>query len=303
VALSQTLSPLTQLWSSGHGLSWPGKDPSTNIDFDRSNTDGNLVKTAGLTLVRGRDIDLQVYPTDSTACIINESAVKVMGFDDPLGQTIFDDPVTWHVVGVIKDFVLTSPYESTRPLIFKGPAYSGMTLNIRLNGNNSTEKNLAEAEKIFKQYNPAYPFEYHFVDEEYAKKFNDERLTGKLAGLFAGITIFISCLGLFGLATFMAENRVKEIGVRKILGATVTNITLLLSKDFVKLVILAILVASPVAWWASEKWLHSFDYRITVSVWVFVIAGIAAILIALMTVGYQSIRAGIANPVKSLRAE
>jgi ABC-type antimicrobial peptide transport system permease subunit len=303
VAMSQTLSPLTQLWSAGHGLSWPGKDPNTQINFDRSNTDGNLVKTAGLQLIQGRDIDPENYPTDSTACLINESAAKVMGFDNPVGQPIFDDPVTWHVVGVIKDFVLTSPYQPTRPLIFKGPAYGGVILNIKLNGSHPTEQNLASAEKIFKRYNPAYPFEYHFVDEEYAQKFNDERLTGKLAGLFASITIFISCLGLFGLATFMAENRVKEIGIRKVLGATVTTIALLLSKDFVKLVVLAILVASPIAWWASGKWLKSFDYRITVSVWVFIIAGVSAILIALMTVGYQAIRAAIANPVKSLRAE
>jgi putative ABC transport system permease protein len=303
VAMSQTLSPLTDVWSAGHGLSWPGKDPNTQINFDRSNTDGNLVATAGLTLIQGRDIDLEQYPTDSTACIINESAAKIMGFANPLGQTVFDDPITWHIVGVIKDFVLTSPYEPTRPIIFKGPAYSGMTLNIRLNGKNPTAQNLAAAEKIFKRYNPAYPFEYHFVDEEYAKKFNDERLTGKLAGLFAAITIFISCLGLFGLATFMAENRIKEIGIRKVLGATVAGITLLLSRDFVKLVVLAILLASPIAWWASNRWLKGFDYRITINPRVFVIAGLSAILIALMTVGYQSVRAAIANPVKGLRSE
>ena len=303
VEMSQTLSPLTQLWSAGHSLSWAGKDPNSSIDFDRSTTDGNLVKTAGLTLLQGRDIDIKNFPTDSTACIINESAAKAIGFKNPLGQTIFDDPDTWHIVGVIKDFVLESPYQPTKPIIFKGPKYSTNTINIKLNAAHSVKQNLASAESIFKKYNPAYPFEYYFLDEEYAKKFNDEKLTGTLAALFAALTIFISCLGLFGLAAFMAENRIKEIGVRKVLGASVINITALLSIDFVKLVVLAVIVASPVAWWASSKWLQGYKYRINISAWIFISAGLLAIMIALLTVSYQSIRAALMNPVKSLRSE
>ncbi len=302
-AISKTGAPLTQNWSSGISMNWQGKDPNVKIQINRYTEDGDLVKTAGMQLMQGRDIDIKNYPSDSTACLISESAVKVMGFKNPIGQIIFDDPINWHVVGVIKDFILESPYEPIKPFMVKGPKFGGSVIHIKLNSANSTAQNLANAEKIFKQYNPGYPFEFHFIDEEYAQKFNDEQLTGKLATLFAALTIFISCLGLFGLATYMAENRIKEIGVRKVLGASVANITALLSKDFVKLVTVAIIVASPVAYWAMSKWLQGYDYRITISWWTFIIAGSLALFIALITVSYQSIKAAIANPVKSLRTE
>ena len=303
VSVNKTFSPMTLVFSSGFSLTWPGKGPNTKIDFNRSSTDGDLIKTAGLSLIQGRDIDLQNYPTDSTACLISESAAKAMGFKNAVGQTITDDPITWHIVGVFKDFILESPYQPVKPMIFKGPKDRSNVINIRLNGDRPTEQNLAKAKEIFKTYNPEYPFEYYFVDEEYAKKFSDEQLTATLAGLFAGLTIFISCLGLFGLASFMAENRVKEIGVRKVLGASITNIVLLLSRDFVKLVITAVVIATPFAWWMGRKWLTKFDYHIAISVWVFIIAGLSAILIALITVSYQSIKAARANPVKNLRTE
>jgi putative ABC transport system permease protein len=303
VSISQTMAPLTQSWSSGFSLSWPGKDPGTHISFDRSTTSGNLVKTAGLTLVEGRDIDLVNYPSDSTACVINESAAKLIKSKSAIGQTIFDSPDTWHIVGVIKDFILQSPYDPTRPIIFKGPKYRCNVINIKFNPRRATADNLAKAKAIFTRYNPSFPFEYHFVDEEYAQKFNDQQLVGKLAGLFAGLTIFISCLGLFGLATYMAENRIKEVGMRKILGASVSNITALLSKDFVKLVIVAIAIASPLAWFFMNRWLMGFDYRIEINWYVFVLAGSGAILIALLTVSSQAIRAAVSNPINSLRSE
>ncbi len=303
VSVSQTMAPLTQSWSSGFSLSWPGKDPKTHISFDRSSTNGDLIKTAGLTLVEGRDIDLRNYPSDSTACVINESAAKLMKTKSAIGQTIYDDPVTWHVVGVIKDFILQSPYEPTRPIIFKGPKSGSYVMNIKFNSRNQTADNLKKASAIFAKYNPSFPFEYHFVDEEYAKKFSDQELVAKLAALFAGLTIFISCLGLFGLASYMAENRIKEVGVRKILGASVINIAALLSADFVKLVAMAILISSPIAWYAMKTWLQGFEYRVQINWWVFVLAGLSAIFIALCTVSFQAIRAAVANPVNSLRSE
>ena len=303
ISLNQTMTPLTQSWSVGSSLNWQGKDPNTRISFDRSTTDAGLVKTAGLELVAGRDIDVYMYPSDSTACLINESAARVLKFKNPIGQLVFDDPISWHIVGVIKDFILESPYDQTRPIIFKGPKYGRNILNIKFGNEHPMAENLATTEKIFKKYNPAYPFEFHFVDEEYARKFSDQQLTATLAALFAGLTIFISCLGLFGLATFMAESRIKEVGVRKILGASITNITALLSKDFVKLVIIAIIIASPVAWYFMNKWLLGFAYRIHISWYVFALAGTGAIIIALITVSFQAIRAAIANPVNSLRSE
>jgi putative ABC transport system permease protein len=158
-------------------------------------------------------------------------------------------------------------------------------------------------EKVFKQYNPDYPFEYNFIDEQYAKKFVDEQTTGVLTAFFAGLTIFISCLGLFGLASYMAENRIKEIGVRKVLGASVLNIAAMLSKDFVKLIAISILIASPIAWWSMNKWLGLYNYHIDISVWIFIEAGLLSIVIALMTVSFQAFKAAVANPVKSLRSE
>jgi putative ABC transport system permease protein len=303
LAMSQTLSPLTQSWSSGYSLSWQGKNPNNIVTFNRSSTDGNLVKTAGLKLIQGRDIDILQFPADSTACIINESAAKVMGLTIVQGQTIFDDPTTWHVVGVFKDFVLESPYQPIKPMIIKGPKSGTATLNIRLNGKFSAIQNLTTVSRIFKQYNPAYPFEYHFEDEEYAKKFGDEQLTSQLAGIFAGLTIFISCLGLLGLAIYMAENRIKEIGVRKVLGASIYNILALLSKDFIKLVLIAIIIASPIAWIAMNKWLQGFDYRVQISWTIYILSGSTALVIALLTISFQAVKAAIANPVSSLRSE
>jgi ABC-type antimicrobial peptide transport system permease subunit len=302
-SISKTQAPLTQNWSSGISMNWQGKDPNAKIQINRYTEDGDLVKTAGMQLVEGRDIDVKNYPTDSTACLISESAAKVMGFKQPIGQLIYDDPVNWHVVGVIKDFILESPYETIKPFMVKGPKYGGSVIHIKLNNANSTATNLAKAEKIFKQYNPAYPFDFHFIDAEYAQKFSDEQLTGKLASLFAALTVFISCLGLFGLATYMAENRIKEIGVRKVLGASVVSITTLLSKEFVKLVVIAIVIASPVAWWAMHSWLQGYEYRINISWMVFFAAGLIAIFIALITISFQSIKAAMANPVRSLRTE
>ena len=303
LAVSKTSAPLTEGWSDSWGFEWAGKDPNSKIDFDRFATDGNLVKTAGMQIVAGRDIDLINYPTDSTACILNESSVKIMGFKQPLGQIVKDNDISWHVVGVIKDFILQSPYEPLKPMVIQGPKGWFNTMHIKFNPQYNTAKALATAEKIYKKYNPQYPFKYHFVDEEYAKKFSDERRTGTLATLFACLTIFISCLGLFGLATYMAENRIKEIGIRKVLGAGIAGITALMSKDFLKLVVISIIVASPVAWWAMHTWLATFNYRISISWKIFALSGFLAVAIALLTISYQAIRAALANPVKSLRSE
>jgi ABC-type antimicrobial peptide transport system permease subunit len=177
------------------------------------------------------------------------------------------------------------------------------TMLIKLNNNTSTANNLKKAETIFKKYNPEYPFEYQFIDEEYAKKFENEQRVSTLAALFAGLTIFISCLGLFGLATYMAENRIKEIGVRKVLGASIPGIAALLSKDFLKLVIISFVLAAPIAWWAMHAWLQDYSFRVKIEWWVFALAGLLSILIAIITVSYQAIKAAIANPVKSLRTE
>jgi len=304
-AISKTSAPLTEGWSSG-GAQWPGKNPKDKIEFNYFNTDGGLVKTAGLQLVQGRDIDLKNYPTDSNAVVINEAAARTMALKDPIGQIINQGEweTNWHIVGVVKDFILQSPYESIKPMIIQGPKANWFNLvHLRFPGSHSTRESLAATEKVFRQYNPQYPFEYHFIDQQYARKFADEQLTAKLTAIFAGLIIFISCLGLFGLATYMAENRIKEIGIRKVLGASVAGIATMLSKDFVRLVLIAILIATPIAWWSMDKWLAGYDYRMSISWWIFAAAGMIAILIALITVSFQAIRAAVANPVRSLRSE
>jgi putative ABC transport system permease protein len=176
-------------------------------------------------------------------------------------------------------------------------------VHYRLNPANTIAEDLAIAERVFKTYNPQYPFEYYFVDEDYNNKFKTEQREGTLGMLFAGLTIFISCLGLFGLATYMAETRIREIGIRKVLGASVTGITRLLTKDFVSLVLIAVVVATPVAWFAMDNWLRGFDYHIQLGAWTFLLSGLLAVLIALATVSYQAVRAAIANPASSLRAQ
>jgi len=302
-SISKTSAPLTQGWSDTWGFEWKGKDPNDKTDFDRYSADENLVATAGFQLVKGRDFNLKQFPTDSTGVILNESAAKAMGFKDPIGQIVKDNDINWHVVGVIKDFILQSPYYPLKPMVIEGSKGWFNTMHIKLNPQNSTAQNLKKAEAIFKKYNPEYPFEYKFIDEEYATKFEDEKRTATLTALFAGLTIFISCLGLFGLAAYMAQNRIKEIGVRKVLGASVANITTLLSKDFLKLVIISLVIASPVAAFAMYKWLQDYPYRVNIEWWVFVIAGLAAVTIALLTVSFQAIKAATANPVKNLRTE
>jgi putative ABC transport system permease protein len=302
-SVARTSAPLTQDWNGSWGQTWEGKDPNDKTDFSIYAEDGGLGKTAGLTFVRGRDIDMEKYPADSLGIILNESALKVMKFKNPIGQIIGANGQNWHVIGVIGDFILSSPYEPVKPMLIFGPRMGLSVMHIKLNDKNPTRQNLKTVEAIFKKYSPEYLFVNNFVDKEYAAKFADEERTGTLAALFACMTVFISCLGLFGLATYMAETRIKEIGIRKVLGASATNITALLSKDFIKIVLVSIVIASPVAWLAMHKWLQGYNYRINISWFVFVASGLLAILIALLTVSFQAIKAAIANPVKSLRSE
>jgi len=224
---------------------------------------------------------------------------------DPIGQIVKrDNDHEWKIIGVVKDFVLESPFEvKVNPMMIIGPTFFFQVIHFKMNPQNSASVNIAKAQEIFKKYNPEYPFDYVFTDEAYARKFSDEKRSGKLAALFAGLSIFISCLGLFGLATYMAETRIKEIGVRKVLGASVGGIVGLLSKDFVKLVLISFLVAAPIAWYVMSKWLEEYSYRINISWMTFAGAGLLSVLIAVTTVSYQAIRAAISNPVRALRTE
>ena len=304
-SVTKTGSPLTQLMSDNTSLKWEGKAADDKTDFDVLSEDDGLVRTAGLQLVRGRDMDLQQYPTDSTAVLLNESGAKAMGFaGNPIGRIMRDGDIDYHVVGVIKDFLMGSPFDATRPMVIEGMKSGYVNIiNMRLADGPKTAQGIETMRRIFQKYNPEYPFEYHFTSDDYALKFTYTQGVATLTGLFAGLTIFISCLGLFGLAAYMAEARVKEIGVRKVLGASVLSITSLLTKEFMTLVGLSFLIASPIAWLAMNSWLQGYEYRIHISGWIFLLAGALSLLISLLTVGYQALAAARANPAKSLRPQ
>ncbi|QNL47853.1 ABC transporter permease [Olivibacter sp. SDN3] len=303
LSMSKTFSPLSESWSTTWGVDWKGKAPGATINFNRYSVDANFAQTAGVRIVMGRDIDFRKFPTDSTAMLLNEAAVKAMGFTDPIGQLISDSGTQYHVIGVVEDFIIESPYNPVTPMIIEGPKQEAMVVHIRLNPQNRMTENLNAAEQIFNTYNPAYPFDYKFVAEEYASKFENEQRTAKLTGFFSGLTIVISCLGLFGLAAYTAEQRRKEIGVRKVLGASVEGVVRLLSGEFIRLVGIAFLIAAPIAWYIMYQWLQGFNYSISVPWQVFIVTGLLAGVIAILTVSFQAIKAAIANPVKSLRNE
>lgn len=304
-SVTKTASPLGMIMSDTWGLQWQGKHPEDKTDFERLSEDEGLVETASLQLIQGRDMDLQKYPTDSSAMLINEAAAKAFGFKDPIGQRITEtDGTVYHIIGVVKDFVTGSPYQAIKPLVIEGVKGNAFNvIHIKLKEGIDTKEAIAKTEAIFRKYNPEYPFEFHFSDDDYALKFKETERIAALTTVFTFLTIFISCLGLFGLASYMAEVRVKEIGIRKVLGASVVRITALLSKDFATLVLISILIGTPIAWYAMHQWLQSFTYRTALNGWTFALAGALCIMLALITVGYQSIKAALENPVKSLRNE
>jgi predicted permease len=286
------------------GISWLGSDPNDKVRFTPVGVGYDFAKTMHIQLQEGRDFSKE-FPADSTRFLINEAALKIIGYKQPIGK-----PITWGnqkgtIVGVVKDFHFQSLHTAIRPLIgyLRTSRLAGnVNAIVRIESGKITET-LAQIERICKQLNPNYPFTYTFTDQQYARQYQSEQIVSKLSNYFAFLAIFISCLGLFGLATFTAEQRTKEIGVRKVLGASVTSIIRLLSKDFLKLVAIAIVLASPVAWWAMNQWLQGFAYKIDIDWWVFVLAGLVSVVIALLTVSFQSIKAALVNPVKSLRSE
>jgi hypothetical protein len=299
MALAQ--GPSTDLWGTETALSWKGKDPHTTVDFPLSFVGVDYGKTLGWQFTTGRDFSRNY--NDSLSIVINEAAVQFMGFKEPVGETIYWGQRPYTIVGVIKDMIMESPYEPVKPSLFVRSDAMGGFVFAKLNPAVSPATALSSLEHVFKQYTPAAPFEYKFVDEEYGRKFSVEERVGKLTGFFTVLAIFISCLGLFGLASFVAEQRTKEIGIRKVLGASVLNVWQLLSAQFVILVVIALLIAIPVAYYAMYQWLQNYTYRSTLSVWVFMATGAGALLLTLLTVSFQAIKAALINPAKSLKTE
>ena len=301
IEMAESGSPLTGVYSNNSGLNWRGKAPDLQDDFGTIRITPEFGKVANWKIIEGRDFS-RAYVSDTTSMILNESAAKFMNFKHAVGEMI-DWGRKYKVIGVIKDMVMSSPYEPVKPSIFVlSNDVEGM-IDIRLNPKKSTHDAMAKIEAVFKKYDPGSPFEYKFTDEEYAKKFANEERVGKLAGFFTLLAIFISCMGLFGMASFMAEQRIKEIGVRKVLGASVFNLWRLMSTDFIILVSISLLIAIPMAYYLMHGWLQDYKYRAELSWWIFALTAIGAIAITVLTVSYQSIKAALANPVKSLKTE
>ncbi|GAB3263921.1 ABC transporter permease [Larkinella harenae] len=304
--LSESSSPITDVWSNSGGFRWPGKDPNLDTDFATIWVTHEYGKTVGWQFKEGRDFSRE-FSSDSSSVVLNEAAVKFMNIKNPVGTIIRwgDDENSRQlkVVGVIKDMLMSSPYEPVKQSMYLLTYDNVNWINLKLNPNKSARECLTTIEATFKKYIPSAPFEYQFADVEFGKKFAHEERIGKLATFFAGLAIFISCLGLFGLASFVAEQRTKEIGVRKVLGASVLNLWGLLSKDFVVLTLIAFCIATPAAWYFMNNWLQKYEYRSDISWWVFVVSGAGVLMVTLLTVSFQSIKAALMNPVKSLRSE
>ena len=292
----------TQIENGTGGVQWEGKDPNLAIDFTHSALGYDYMKTMHVQMVQGRDFSKD-FATDSAGYILNESALKIIGYKDPVGKPITFWEKKGTIIGIVKDFHFNSLHTKIRPLVLRLGEDVGWGSALVRTAPGKTKEALAGLEKICKTLNQKFPFTYKFSDEEYAKLYKSEQLVGQLANYFAFLAIFISCLGLLGLVLFTAEQRTKEFGIRKVLGASPGSLFYLLSKEFLQLVLVALIIASPLAWIAMNNWLQNYEYRIHISWWMFVIAGLLAILIALTTVSFQAIRAAVANPVKSLRTE
>lgn len=298
------MSPVTERYSNGMGFSWNNSNEADSRQtFNLFSTDADAVKTLGFKLVAGRDIDSYRYATDSNAMLLTETAVKKMRLENPIGQTVVGWGNKWTVVGVIKDFIIDSPYDQISPLLVFGPKSYFTSMHYRLNPDKETASNLKTIADIFKKFNPDYPFEYEFIDKNYAAKFKEMHAIGRLSLLFAALTIFISCLGLFALIAYLIESRMKEIAVRKVLGASLKQMMALLSFNFLKLILIAIAIAIPTAYWVMQEWLLDYHYRIQIQWYYFALAAAMALLISLATISIQTIKAAMANPVRSLRDE
>lgn len=301
--MATSSSPTTNVWSNQIGFNWQGKDPNTLPSFGTIAVATDFGKTIGWQLKEGRDFSKE-FATDSLAVILNESAVKQIGMkNDIVGQTLQKDGQNFTVIGVIKDMIMESPYKPVTPTcFFYNPNWANV-ITVAIKKGVAIKTALAKIEPVFKKYNPGAPFDYTFNNEDYAKKFADEERVGNLATFFTILAIFISCLGLFGLASFVAEQRKKEIGVRKVLGASTFNLWQMLSKEFALLVLISCIISIPLAWYYLHGWLQQYDYRTPISYWVFVISAVGALGITIITVSFQAIKAAITNPVKSLRTE
>jgi putative ABC transport system permease protein len=274
----------------------------TRVAFSTIATEYDYTETMGVKMIMGRDFSRD-FPSDSAAVVINEAALKMIGFEDPIGEKLEWGGSQYEIIGVMQNMVMADAVAEVQPLSMFMMPYWSSTITIRLSKTNDLTGALARVEEVFKKHNPNYPFEYQFTDELFNRKFANLNLITRVAGIFAGLAIAITCLGLLGLAAFTAEQRTKEMGIRKVLGASVSGLVLLIAKDFTRLVLIAFVFATPLAWWYLNGFLQRYDYRIEMGYWVFGLVGAFALLLTVLIVSTQALRAAMANPTKSLRSE
>jgi putative ABC transport system permease protein len=301
---TMSMNPVVRLgWYSSDNLTWQGKDPNKNVLIMTEAVTPEYISTLGMTIKEGRDFQADAK-SEGSNIIINETLAKIMGSKSPVGDIVSSGDQRMKIIGVVKDFIYGDMYsKSPMPVVMRCEPFDYNYLTIRLKASSDLAGGLAKVEEIIKTYNPEYPFEYSFMDAEFDKLFKTESLVQKLAGAFGVLAVFISCLGLFGLAAYTAQRRSKEIGIRKILGATVNSITALISSDFLKLAGMAFLVAFPLAWWIMQNWLESYEFRTPIYWWVFAGVGMLTVVIILVTVGFQTLKAALRNPTEVIRTE
>ena len=300
-SVTKSNSPITEIYSNNF-LGWPGKPEDKKVIFSTIACEYDYLKTMGIKILEGRDF-LEEFTSDSTAIIINKAALDIMELKNPLGEKLDLWGKKKSLIGIVDNVLMGSPDRQVKPLFMVLDPEWTSSVTLRLEATSDLQGSLKKVEEIFKKYNPAYPFQYDFADVEFAKKFTTIDMTSQLANLFASLAIIITGLGLFGLAAFTAEKRTKEIGIRKVMGASVAGLVTLMSKDFSRLVIVSFVISSPIAWWMLDKFLERYPYRIEISWWVFPVTGVVALIFALIIVSTQALRAAHANPVNSLRNE
>ncbi|MBP6826327.1 MAG: ABC transporter permease [Saprospiraceae bacterium] len=301
-SVSAGTDDMIQFGSNTSGISWPGKTDDQDFLITITQVQHDWTKTAGLKILEGRDFSPE-FGGDTLACLLNETAVKRMGLKEPVVGTTIRHDTAMTVIGVVEDFIFNDPFSSPAPMVVSLGSGSMSHFFVRFRNDENWRPTLARIEQAVKKNHPSYPFEFRFTKEEYQKNFEGIRSAGQMGNIFGGLAIFISCLGLFGLSAFVAERRKKEIGIRKVLGANVASVWFHLSKDFLQPVLLAFLLSAPLAGLAMQKLLDSFEYRIELAWWIFALAGMLALVIALLTVSFQGVKAALMNPVKSLRSE
>jgi hypothetical protein len=301
-AMTKSNSPVTAIFSTNTLDDWPGRQPGQRIEFTTIATEYDYTKTMGIRLLQGRDFSPE-FPSDTLALVINQAAVDILNLENPIGETVKMWEADWHIIGVTENILMGVPQRPIDPMIMlMSPTWSS-TISVRMATGSDLSTRMAGIEAIFRKHNPAYPFEYRFADVEFEKKFATFNMIGRLSNVFTVLTLLITALGIFGLASFAAEQRSKEMSIRKVMGASVTSLVMLITRDFSRLVALAFAVAAPIGWYYMNQFLERYPYRIDIPVWVLPAAGLSALGLTLAIVCAQAFKTAVANPVNALRGE